>query len=200
MYIQNYNDAPELVVLRDHPFLLSIKHAAEELIILREEISTPITSEQITLLTSVQKLIVALEFNRGNLVENCKNRAYIKYKMAHVLDNDRITIQAIKHEYRSYMLECVILFDRLSNLLGMLSDCFTPEGIFFTDDEEHFLGFFNPLVNDFRNVNIHGYYDSHFNWVKAVLIEGQTHEKRFRGDFDTEIETILLAELSKIIK
>jgi hypothetical protein len=74
------------------------------------------------------------------------------------------------------------------------------KAFFFTDDEEYFLGFFNPLVNDFRNLNIHGYYDSHFNWVKAVLIEGQTHEKRFRGDFDTEIETILLAELSKIIK
>jgi hypothetical protein len=30
-------------------------------------------------------------------------------------------------------------------------------------------------------------------------MEGHVHDKRFKGDFDTEIETILLAELTKII-
>ena len=97
------------------------------------------------------------------------------------------------------MSECVILFERLSNLLGMLNDCYTPEGFSFTENEDHFLGFFNPLVNDFRNINIHEYYDSHISWDMAVKLEGQIHDKRFRDDIDTDIETIFLAELTNII-
>jgi hypothetical protein len=201
MYIQNYNDAPELEVLRKHNFLLCIKDCAAKLVSAREDMELgPITANQTELLTPVEKLIVAMDINRGNLLENCKNRAYIKYKMTHALENERITIQAIKHEYRSYMIECVILFDRLSNLLGMLNDCYTAENISFTENEDHLLGFFNPLVNDFRNRNIHEYYDSHFSWENASRLEGEIHNKRFNGNQDTEAERKLLDELSKIIR
>jgi hypothetical protein len=200
MFIQNYNDAPELDVLRKHNFLLCIKGCAEELVNSREDMELgPITANQTERLEPFEKLIVAMDINRGNLLENCKNRAYIKYKMTHALENERITLQTIKHEYRSYMLECVILFDRLSNLLGMLNDCYTAENISFTENEEHLLGFFNPLVNDFRNINIHEYYDSHFSWENASRLENEIHNKRFTGIQDIETERKLFEELSKII-
>lgn len=200
MRIQNYDDAPELQVIRKHNLFKAIRARAIELSESREGLEIgPVPPDLLSQFSPAEKFVFSMDNLRSNLISNCKGRAYIKYKMEHALDNDRITIQIVKLEYRSYLSECVILFDRLANWLGMLEFSFKHENISFKKEEDHMLGFFNPMVNDARNTNMHGYYVDFVGWEEADKLERKITSLADEGNRNLAIEQKYIEEIVKII-
>ncbi len=111
IFVQNYNEGKELELIRKHRFPLLIQYTAAKFANETQENKWLIYKDKASEYTSEEIFIIELDCIRGNLVENCKIRQYISYKMQSSLNNERVTILAIKHEYRSYItLQNVLLF------------------------------------------------------------------------------------------
>ena len=198
VFIQNYNESKELELIRKHSFPLLIQKSAA--VHAKGNDESRWTIDKAIEYTSEEVFIIELDCMRFNLLENCKIRQYISYKMQTSLENERVTVLALKHEYRSYITECVVFYERLALLLTYLEKSYKKDGISFENEISNLHKFFNPVVIEQRNTNIHQHYISKQSFKKAELIEAKLHDIQYKGYYSAELQKKLLTELGLIIK
>lgn len=200
IWIQNYNEGPEQAVLRGSPLSRAIRAGADEIVVGNSALTRLRVDETAdSILDPRSRFVVQLDLIRGNIVENTKVRRYIAYKIQTILENERVTVQALKHEYRSYISECVILYERLAQLLSFFDNAYEYSSQSF-DAEIHELHlFFNPLVMDIRNFNAHQRYALKSSHWEIGDLEGRIHDIQFAGGSDEGLKAEYLAKLQGAI-
>ncbi|ELK2038055.1 hypothetical protein RUX70_004136 [Vibrio vulnificus] len=198
-FVQNYNWGPELEIIRNHRLLFAFREFVVENCPVALEQSNLFTDENSSSFTLNQKFSAILELSRAELFENCKSRNYVAYKTSTILENDRITIQALKHEYRSYLSECVVLYERLAYLLAFLELCYCSESIDFEDEKHYLHVFFNPLIFDFRNDNSHHRYVVRPKYLEVENLETKIHNQSYQGELSAQLLEDYLQKISVLI-
>ncbi|MPW31528.1 hypothetical protein F9L16_21365 [Agarivorans sp. B2Z047] len=201
LLIQNYNWGPELEVVRKHKLLNAIRDfAVEKCADASELVDGVVTNENAKLLNDLQRFSIILDLSRGELYENCKTRNYIAYKTSTIYKNDRVTIQALKHEYRSYLNECVVLYERLAFFLAFLESIYKSSPIEFGREKEHIHTFFNPLVFDIRNENAHHRYVVRAEYLKVESLENEIHGLSYKGGPPSQLVSEYLDKFGDLIE
>jgi len=201
VFIQNYNWGPELEVIRTHELLIAINNYVNENC--AENVDPRfniLTDKNNNSLDDLQKFYAILAFSRGELLENCKSRNYISYKASTIFNNDRLTIQSLKHEYRSYLSECVVLYDRLAYFISFLELCYKSNGISFESETVMLHTFFNPLLFDIRNENAHHRYVVRTEYLEVEYLENLIHDMNYNGDTSQNTIEQYVEKLGRLIE
>lgn len=192
-FIQNFNDGIELENLRRNCFYKAIRAEAEKIRDSYQFLKNRIVYDNIEDKLSLQdRVVVKFDLLFSNFFENVKERRYIRYKIENIMKFDRVTILMLTSEYRNYLNNCVILYERLAQLLTFIEYVYKTENISVDSEVKRLHEFFNPVVILQRNYNTHQSYFSTSDTVELEKFEGEIHDMLFQGqDAEKDIKKYL---------